>query len=248
MPSSSASLLQAMHDRQVDGIILASMYTSDHHAAQGHQPPRPPCCSTRSRSSRPRCPSVLPDEVEAGRAAARVLLDAGHRDGIHLIGAGPGLRDVPAGGASRRWSGSPASVRRSREAGVKVASGRAVARLAAARRPGCDRATSSQRTRPRALICLNDRLAMGAYQALDDAGLRGAGGRLRRLLRRPPHRVVDPPELTTVALPHYELGRKAVDVLFDEIGRDRDAGDREARVHRVAMPIRVRGSVGPPSS
>ena len=56
------------------------------------------------------------------------------------------------------------------------------------------------------------------------------------------------PGLTTFAIPHYDLGRTAVDVLFDEIGRDRDEGDREARVHRVAMPIRVRGSVGPPSS
>src|SRR5581483_4298330 len=40
-------------------------------------------------------PAVVPDEVEAGRAAARLLLDAGHRDAIYLIGAGPGPRDVP---------------------------------------------------------------------------------------------------------------------------------------------------------
>ena len=33
--------------------------------------------------------SVVPDELGAGRTVAQVLLEAGHRDGIHLIGAGP---------------------------------------------------------------------------------------------------------------------------------------------------------------
>jgi hypothetical protein len=54
------------------------------------------------------------------------------------------------------------------------------------------------------------------------------------------------PKLTTVALPHYELGRKAVDVLFAQIGQRRDHTEPEAVVHRVAMPIRRRDSVAPP--
>ncbi len=45
------------------------------------------------------------------------------------------------------------------------------------------------------------------------------------------------PKLTTVALPHYELGRKAVEVLF--AGEEAEPG----RVHRVAMPVRYRDSV-----
>jgi LacI family transcriptional regulator len=51
------------------------------------------------------------------------------------------------------------------------------------------------------------------------------------------------PKLTTVALPHYELGRKAVDVLFTEIDRDRADTDRVGEVHRVPMPVRNRESV-----
>jgi hypothetical protein len=88
---------------------------------------------------------------------------------------------------------------------------------------------------------------MGAHQALYDAGLRvptdvsvvsfdddAIGSWVR-------------PGLTTFAIPHYDLGRTAVDVLFDEIGRDRDEGDREARVHRVAIPANADGRVGRPS-
>jgi len=48
-----------------------------------------------------------------------------------------------------------------------------------------------------------------------------------------------------VALPHYELGRKAVDVLFTEIDRDRSDPDRVGEVHRVPMPVRSRDSVAP---
>jgi LacI family transcriptional regulator len=46
----------------------------------------------------------------------------------------------------------------------------------------------------------------------------------------------------------YDLGRAAVDVLFDEIDRDHDETHRQATVHRVAMPVRTRESVAPPSA
>ena len=68
-------LLQAMHDRQVDGLILASMFTRTIKRAQGHHRrarraaqraaqaarlPCPPSCPTRSRpaAARPACCST----------------------------------------------------------------------------------------------------------------------------------------------------------------------------------------------
>ncbi|GAA0977513.1 hypothetical protein GCM10009555_038800 [Acrocarpospora macrocephala] len=99
--------------------------------------------------------------------------------------------------------------------------------------------------RPRALICLNDRLAFGAYQALDDAGLSVPADVSVVSFDDHPLASWMRPKLTTVALPHYELGRKAVDVLFAEMGRD---GGRPGEVHRVPMPVRHRESVAPPGS
>src|SRR5205823_936126 len=115
-------------------------------------------------------PAVVPDEVEAGRAAARLLLEAGHRDGIYLIGAGPSLRDVPpwSVAATERLVGIREVLRAS---GVKVAGGIQCEEWL----PDDGFAAMRQllgTTRPRAVICLNDRLAMGVYQALDDAGLK----------------------------------------------------------------------------
>lgn len=52
-------LLQAMHDRQVDGIILAAMYTRTIRVPKG-MAVAPPSCSTRSPNSRHRCPRSSP--------------------------------------------------------------------------------------------------------------------------------------------------------------------------------------------
>jgi LacI family transcriptional regulator len=100
-----------------------------------------------------------------------------------------------------------------------------------------------EESRPRALICFNDRLALGAYQALADAGLDVPGD--VSVVSFDDHPIASwiRPKLTTIALPHYELGRKAVDVLFAAIERDDGPDDR---TYRVPMPLRDRASVAPP--
>jgi LacI family transcriptional regulator, galactose operon repressor len=100
--------------------------------------------------------------------------------------------------------------------------------------------------RPRALICFNDRLALGAYQPLADAGLDVP--RDVSVVSFDDDAIASwvRPGLTTVAIPHYDVGRRAVDVLFEEIDRDHDESGRAPSVHRVAMPVRNRESVAPP--
>src|SRR4051812_43201025 len=67
-------LLQAMHDRQVDGIIFASMFTRRISVPGGLT--AGPAVLLNALPRRPsQVPCVVPDEVEAGRAAARVLLE-----------------------------------------------------------------------------------------------------------------------------------------------------------------------------
>jgi len=86
-----------------------------------------------------------------------------------------------------------------------------------------------------ALVCLNDRIAMGAYQALAERGLRVPedvavvsfdGSDLAGWLR---------PSLTSVSLPFAELGAVAVDALM----RGTTTG-----VQRLAMPLVRGGSTG----
>ncbi|MNT78077.1 Ribose operon repressor [compost metagenome] len=89
--------------------------------------------------------------------------------------------------------------------------------------------------RPRALLCLNDRLAFGAYQALAEAGLgipddvalvSFDNDEIASYLR---------PGLTTIGLPHEDMGHRAVDLLL---------GATEATdANLMPMPVVVRGSL-----
>lgn len=238
-------LIEAMHDRQVDGIIFASMFTRsiDVPATLTGGPAVLLNAVPQGTSS---LSSVIPDECEAGRAAARILLDAGHRVGIHVIGAGPRLRDVPLGALAgmERLKGIREIVALSK---VKLAGCRACADWLPEN--GYE-ATSEllEHETPRALICLNDRLALGAYQALDDHSLKVPED--VSVVSFDDHPIASwiRPKLTTIALPHYDLGRKAIDVLFTEIERHGEGLEPEHVTHRVAMPARIRGSVAPPDA
>ena len=240
-----SGLLQAMHDRQVDGIILAAMYTRTIRVPKGLTTGPAVLLNALPRQPSP-FPSVLPDEVEAGRSAARVLLEAGHREDIHLIGAGPDTHNVPAGtvAAVERLVGIREVLS---SAGVKIANGRVCRDWQPDYGLTATRALLESE-RPRALICFNDRLAFGAYQALGDAGLKVPAD--VSVVSFDDHPIASwmRPKLTTVALPHYELGRKAVDVLFAEMSRPLQGVDREGEVHRVPMPVRDRDSVAPPAA
>jgi LacI family transcriptional regulator len=236
-------LVQAMQDRQVDGLILASMYTRTIDVPR-ELTPGPAVLLNALPSAPTPLASVIPDEAEAGRAAARILLDAGHREGIHTIGAGPDRDDVPRGGvaAVERLSGIRETLT---AAGVALAGGA----LRDAWEPEVGRTAVRellQHEPPAALICFNDRLALGAYQALAEAGLRVPDDvsvvsfdddDIASWIR---------PGLTSIALPHYELGRTAIDVLFDAIAGQGAPTSGSGAVHRVAMPVRARASVAAP--
>lgn len=238
-PARESEAINAALDRQVDGIIFAAM-----RAREVFVPARVEAPVVMLNATNPHFPvSVLPDEIEGGRAAARLLLDAGHRDGIHLIGVGPGLRDVPPETVAgiERLTGIREILSAAR---VKPASGR----ICADWQPEYGyEATRDllEHEQPRALICLNDRLSIGAYQALDDFGLKVPDDVSVVSFDDHPIATWIRPRLTTIALPHYELGRAAVDVLFAEIDRHRAGTEPTTTVHRVPMPVRPRDSVAP---
>ena len=237
-PELERRLIQAMQDRRADAVILASMYTrkvSVPKALLG----MPAVLLNALPRRQTAIPSVIPDELAAGRDAVGVLIRSGFRDGIYLIGAGPGRNQRPphsvaaierlagiteamtAAGVS--WAGAygclewePADGYRAAEALLAVA-------------------------RPKALICFNDRLALGAYQALSNRGLRVPADVSVVSFDDDPIASWLKPQLTTLALPHYELGRRAIDVLFGDSDRPQAPG--EPAQHRVPMPLRQRASV-----
>jgi LacI family transcriptional regulator len=236
-PDLERELIDAMHDRGVDGIVLASMYTRKIVVPKGLKA-GPAVLLNAVPTTPSSIPAVVPDEVEAGRTVVRVLLNAGHRDGIGLIGAAP-PNQVPKDSlaAVQRLQGI---VEAMRAAGANIAS----AVRCADWQPeiGYDATRRLlKKTTPTALICFNDRVALGTYQALADAGLDVPGDvsvvsfdddQMASWVR---------PQLTTVGLPHYELGREAINVLLDKDLRE--PADEQALIRRIPMPLRERDSV-----
>jgi LacI family transcriptional regulator len=230
--------IDIMLDRQVDAILYATM---------AHQVVEPlpalrgvPAVLLDSRSTDGSFPSVVPDEYEGARAAVEHLLLAGHRRIGHVttgqLGAAASLRldgyrdTLAAHGIAYDPTlvilGSDGDV----TAGVE-----ATARL-------MDRADP-----PTAIFCFNDRMAMGAFRALRYRALRVPIDVSVVGYDDAPEIApwLDPP-LTTVALPHYEMGEWAVRYLLDRIDAPGDDEPASPPQYRIACPLVERDSVAPP--
>lgn len=226
-PELQGRVIRGMLDRQVDGLIYGTEFTRQVELAAFDQHP---VVLLNCLSSPMQGPAVVPDEYNAGRAAARTLLAAGHREGIHLVGERP--RSLFA--ARERSAGIRAELSRD---GVSLA-GTVDCKWEAEPAYAAVRNWLDRGGRALALICLNDRIAFGAYQALREAKLvvpydvsvvSFDDSELASWLR---------PQLTSVALPHYAMGYRAAELLL--------TGSREPEVHRIEMPLRERSSVSRP--
>lgn len=225
--------IRALQQHQVDGVIYARMFhqlVSVPGELNGL-----PTVVLDAATDDPRLSSVVPDEFGAGQSAAELLVTAGHRR-IAMIN---NEDDIPA--AHERLAGFREGLVRS---GLELPEGSLVAAhpsTAGGREAALQ--LLSRKQRPTALFCFSDQMAMGAYQAAGHLSL------------KVPHEVsivgVDNleliadalwPGLSTVALPHYEMGRWAVLKLLNEL-EDPDA----LRVQeKIACPLVERGSVAPP--
>jgi len=237
-------LVNAMLDRQVDGIILASMFTQTRRLPSGLDHVPAVVLNALPLEPHLHIPVVVPDELEAGKAAARLLLEAGHRS-IHLVGAGPGPADTPpATVAGRERLAGILEVLA--EAGLTPASGHLCPDWLPAYGWEATRAIIESGGAGGAIITFNDRLAFGAYQAIHEAGLSVPAD--MSIISFDDYPLADwlRPGLTTFAIPHYDLGRRSVELLLEAIAARDDGPANPAIVHRLPMPLRTRGSVGPP--
>lgn len=238
-PLVERTLVDAMRDRRADGVVIASTHTRAV-VVPDCLTDVPAVLLNATSATAVAVPAVLPDEVQAGRSAARLLVEAGHDRDIHLIGAGASRHDSPPQSiaAAERLRGLREVFA---EADVEVAGARWCPKWTPEHGFAATAALLSEH-RPKALVCLNDHLAFGAYQALAEAGLSVPED--VSVIGFEDHPVASwmRPRLTTVALPHHELGAWAVRVLVEMVVRRA----RTPMIHRVPMPVREGGSVAAP--
>jgi LacI family transcriptional regulator len=228
-----------LRQRRVDGVLYAAMF---------HRVVTVPAALSDvpvvlldATSSDDALSSVVPDEEAGGRVAVEELLAAGHRR-IAFINSD---HDIPAVHGRRRGV----------EAAVEAA-GHAVDALTILHRPptpdgsyGAAMELLRLPDRPTGIFCFTDAVAMGCYQAAAELGLRIPTD--LSVVGFDDVRVITEalrPSLTTVALPHYEMGVWAVDQLYARLEADQTGGRSEV-VHAQLPGLLVRrSSVGPPAN
>jgi len=224
--------IEMMLSRQVDGLIYATMY---------HREVRPPDIVSRLPTVLLDCfvadrslPSVTPDEVGGGRLATRHLLENGHR----RIGFINNVDPIPA--TFGRLAGYKQAL-----AEFDVPFEEALVVQAVSDSEGGYQSAMELMQRPdppTALFCFSDRMAMGVYDALRKLNLDISGD--VAVVGFDNHELIAAhlyPPLTTMELPHYAMGRLAVEHLLELIA-DGDDQPQAAQQLVVPCPLIVRAS------
>lgn len=229
--------VQTLIERQVEAVLYATMYHR-----QVSVPPNLHGVPTVLIDSTDRAgivPAVVPDEVGGAVAAVTHLVDAGHTRIAFLNNDD----DVPATherliGFRRGLTDRGITIDESLivEAPSETLPGYALARDVLARPD-----------RPTALFCYNDRMAMGAYRAATELGLNIPGD--LSIVGFDNQELIAAnlfPGLTTVALPHYEMGVWAVETLVQILRGEAEYTVLADQPTRLGCPLVIRGSVAAP--
>lgn len=177
-------------------------------------------------------PSVVPADVTGGYGATEALLKAGHRRIAHLAGENwiEAAEDRERGyrQALASWD-VPVDESLIMRGGWTIHGGRDLtARLLDMPNP------------PTAIFAFNDRMAVGAYDAMRSRGMSIPGD--MSIVGFDDEDIsahLDPP-LTTMVLPHEEMARWAVGALLDE-----QLPASSPRRVKIECPLIIRGSIGP---
>ena len=234
-------LIDEMVERQVDGIIYATRT-----ALRTEFPAR----LAGTRAVMLNCydphrgvPSILPDDRMGGRTAAGILLAAGVSTDVFTVGETPDNEGVAG---------------RQRMAGIQERFAEEDHAIAGTIEclwdpgPAYDAVLDwlSRGNLPKGFICMNDRVTIGAYQALRDHGLEVPddvsvvsfdGSALASWLR---------PRAVSIVLPLRSMGALAVELLLggpDHQGSGHYEGPDRGGVHLVPISVLAGDSVRAPT-
>ncbi len=220
------SAVTRMVDQQVDGILYATM--AHRHVELPPLLTTTHCVLLNCTSAETALPSIVPNEVQGGLDATRHLLGRGHTR-IGLVGTG-----IESPAMDGRRTGYEQALRE-----ADIVPDPALMQLA-----GDGTHVDGYRHTlalmdlpqpPTALFCFNDLMAKGAYAALRQLGkcipedVAVVGFDNFTLISAD----MEPP-LTTLALPHYEMGQWAVAHLLKQINATSVSAEGGEAVHHQA--------------
>ncbi|GAA2846773.1 LacI family DNA-binding transcriptional regulator [Paenarthrobacter ilicis] len=238
--SRDASAIETLLDRQVDGLMYVTVGLKPLAVPPGMFRVPSVLANCYDEHPQPQLHHVIPDEVAGGREATEHLLQLGHTDIALLAGS----VESPAAplrvqGYREAYLGAGLTVNEGRifMAGWDIDAGfHGAMKLLDGVSPA---------DRPTAIMCANDRLAIGVTLAAARLGL-SIPQDLSVMGYDNEARIADTmvPALTTMALPLREIGRAAMTTLLDAIENGTGA---EGTTMETMVPCRLvtRDSTGP---
>ncbi len=208
-PDREAELWRMFRAHRVAGVVYAAMFHRSHDVGQPAFDKSIVLANCfASYNDRP---SIIPDDEMGGYTQAKYLLQRGHRR-IGIVTLIPELEATRLRGQGMRRAFAEAGVAFDDALEVRGVHGALGSEFLVAY--DVTREILSRPNRPTAIICGTDQLAMQVYFAAGSLGLTipddlsVIGFDDLRLISETLY-----PQLTTVALPYYEIGRRAVEVM-----------------------------------
>jgi LacI family transcriptional regulator len=229
--------IDTLLQHQVDGVLYATWYHRE--VSVPPKLARVPVVLLDCTSGDPGLPSVVPDEYGSGYNATLELIRHGHR----RIGFVTNVDDVPA--TWGRLRGYRDALHRAEIRYQEHLVAADVSETPGGYRTGLQLLTGPDR--PTAIFCYNDRMAMGVYRAAREVGLEIPKD--LSVVSIDNQEIIAEglyPGLTTMALPHYEMGAWAVQHLIARL--ESAGGDQAQRAERAVLPCPIvrRGSIAAP--
>lgn len=228
---------EAMQQQQVDGIIAATAVRGDTAIPQIVDEGVPLVLVNRDLP-RSKVPAVVPNDRDGIRQSVDHVVGLGHTRIAHL--AGPS--HVPSGAERRR--GFIAALKR-----ADIATDAPIVEAARFAIEDGERAAElllGGRPRPTAIVAANDLLAIGAYRAAAARGLEVPRDVSIVGFNDMPFVDEFHPPLTTVRIPHRELGRRAAELLLAALGVSTNSEEHPAGTVRLPVELIARESTGRP--
>jgi LacI family transcriptional regulator len=232
---------ETLQNRQADGFLFAaqSLRAYDPAAALRTAPGALANCFDPSA----RVPAFVPDEVAGSRSVTQHLIDRGHRDIALFSGTSnvvaTGLR---AQGFAQAMTAAGLPTRVPITTGWEIDKGYA----------GAMHVLTAGDPLPTAIVCANDRSALGVLLAAAQLGL--SVPRDLSVVGYDDDENVAPylvPSLTTVRLPHREMGERAMRVVLDALLATGEPALGTAQSGSaptlLECPLVIRDSVAPPA-
>ena len=233
-PARERDILLALLARRIDGMVVASASLRDPSVRWLRQQSVPHVLVNRYSDQKDAF--VGTDDEAGARLATEHLVSLGHRRIGHLAGSeriSTAVLRRRGYLAALKEAGIAPDATLIVEAGVISGGGvRATRRLLDLRKP------------PTAVVAVNDVAAIGAYDAVEQAGLKVPGDLAITGYNDVPMAARLRPGLTTIRVPAIEFGRESARLLLDQIGTG------TLRPKRIVLPpdLVVRGSTDPAKS